>query len=396
MRIIRINDSAHLKQEMEQFAVDKTGIEKMLPKGDFILLKIPDISAPAGNIIKQLMLSKGGDCAVSRGVVNCSIDKAPIILMGTRKQYSELIKGLAGQDFGLKKLRQDLLDFFDNIKRDKIFRLGQRELNLSRKTHIMGILNVTPDSFSDGGKYIDIKSAVSTAIQMEKDGADIIDIGGESTRPGAEAVDLETELNRVIPVIKEIKLQTNIPISIDTYKSKVAEAALDNGANLVNDISGLTFDSQMVNTIKKYKASACLMHIKGNPRNMQKNPIYENIIDEILSFLRTSVELAESVGIDRQRLLIDPGIGFGKKWEDNFIILKYLEEFKSLLIPLLVGPSRKSFIGNLLDLPVGERLEGSLASVSVAVMNGADFVRVHDIKSTYRTIKVIDKIIGKA
>jgi dihydropteroate synthase len=259
----------------------------------------------------------------------------------------------------------------------------------------MGILNVTPDSFSDGGKYDTIENAVKQAFQMIEDGVDIIDIGGESTRPGAKKVSLEEELNRVIPVIKRIRQESDISISIDTYKSEVANKAIQAGANIVNDISGLRFDKKMIDVISKSTASAVLMHIQGTPESMQDNPIYRNLLDEILKYLGESTDMLLQNGVEKARIAIDPGIGFGKKWEDNYKIIRYLKELKSLGFPILLGASRKSFIGNLLDLPADERLEGSLAAAACGIMNGADILRVHDVKETCRLTKVTDKIVGK-
>ena len=380
---------------MKALGAEQSGIDIMASKGKFQVIKTSPISSPAANIIKQQMLSIGGECAVARGVANCSILKSPVILMGTCKHFNNLIEHLKYQYFGLPEIAGDIEEFFKHKQAVKIFRVGNREFYLNKRTLIMGILNVTPDSFSDGGKYSNFKQAVQAAINMEKEGADIIDVGGESSRPGADPVSLDEELNRVIPVIQEIRKATDIPISIDTYKSQVAEKALENGANLVNDISGLMFDPEMINTIAKYDASVAVMHIKGTPKNMQDNPGYENIVDEILLYLKTSIEKIKGQ-IGRNKILIDPGIGFGKQLKDNYLILRYLEEFKSLGYPILIGASRKSFIGNLLELSTDERLEGSIAAACCAVMNGADVLRIHDIKETVRAIKITDSIIGKS
>jgi len=367
----------------------------MSPKAEFYILKTDPISCPAANILKQQMLSIGGECAVTRDAATCSTDKAPAILSGTRKQFLRLIDRLEYQVFRLDQLRDELRRFFDANFRISQIHIRDRIIDTRKKTSIMGILNITPDSFSDGGQYPNVNSALEAALRMADEGADIIDIGGESTRPGAEPVALETELNRVIPVIEAIRQHSNIPISIDTYKSVVAEKALQTGADMVNDISGLRFDPEMAATVKKYNAALVIMHMQGKPRNMQDNPTYQNLIDEILHFLNDSVCLAISSGIDRNQIIIDPGIGFGKSVEDNYRLIHYLREFQSLRQPILIGLSRKSFIGKLLELPVDQRLEGSLASLSAAILNGADFVRVHDVRESARAVKVIDSIIGK-
>lgn len=253
---------------------------------------------------------------------------------------------------------------------------------------IMGILNVTPDSFSDGGKFLAADRAKRRALEMEENGADIIDIGGESTRPGAEKVELDVELGRTIPVIEAIRKETEIPISIDTYKSAVAEEALDAGANIVNDISALRFDPDLGRLVGKRDAPIVLMHMQGEPKTMQKNPTYGDPVEDIKRFLNSRIEEAVELGVSRDKIIVDPGIGFGKKYEDNYEILRRLEEFEDLSAPLLLGTSRKSFIGDTLDLPTDERVEGTIASNVVGVLKGAKILRVHDVKENYRALKV--------
>ena len=261
-------------------------------------------------------------------------------------------------------------------------------------TLIMGILNVTPDSFSDGGKFKSHDQAIGHAVKMIKEGANIIDIGGESTRPGAKAVQLEEELMRIIPIIEAIRLKSDCLISIDTYKSKVAEAALDAGADMVNDISGLTFDHNMASLVAERNVPVIIMHIKGKPRDMQKNPNYDNLIKEIKVFFELQIATAKRAGIDSGNIILDPGIGFGKRLEDNFEIIRELGQISTMGYPVLLGPSRKSFIGLTLDLPIEERMEGTLASITAGVINGARIVRVHDIRATRRTLTITEKIMG--
>lgn len=257
----------------------------------------------------------------------------------------------------------------------------------------MGILNVTPDSFSDAGLYFDKSLAVEKAYQMLEDGADIIDIGGESTRPGSEPVPLEEELRRTIPVIKTLSTEIKAPISIDTYKAEVARRALDSGASIVNDISGLRFDPEMPEVVAEYKVPVVIMHIKGTPKNMQQNPTYEALIPEIMDYLRVSIRLAMKSGVEEDKIIIDPGIGFGKTFDHNLEIIKNLHEFTLLEKPLLIGPSRKAFIGKILgDLPTSERLEGTAAAVAISIFNGANIIRVHDVKEMVRVAKVADAI----
>jgi dihydropteroate synthase len=266
-------------------------------------------------------------------------------------------------------------------------------LDFSEKTYVMGVLNVTPDSFSDGGLHLDKSAAVSRALQMVEEGADIIDIGGESTRPGSEPVAAEEELRRTIPVIEALAKKTTIPLSIDTCKSEVASRALDAGASMVNDISGLRFDARMVNVVSERKIPLVIMHIKGAPRDMQKNPVYEALIPEIMDYLRGGIRLALESGVAEDRIIIDPGIGFGKTTEHNLEIIHNLYEFTLLEKPLLIGPSRKAFTGCVLGgVPPEERLEGTAAAVAISIMNGANMVRVHDVKEMVKLAKVADAI----
>ena len=257
----------------------------------------------------------------------------------------------------------------------------------------MGILNVTPDSFSDGGRYFDKASAIRRAYEMVEEGADIIDVGGESTRPGSEPVPLQEEIDRTIPVIEEISKKIKVPVSIDTYKAEVARRALDAGASIVNDISGLRFDPEMPKVVSQYKVPVVIMHIKGTPKDMQANPIYEALIPEIMDYFRESIRLAVESGITEDKIIIDPGIGFGKTFDHNLEIIKNLREFTLLEKPLLVGVSRKAFIGKILgDAPVSERLEGSEAAAAISILNGANIIRVHDVKEMKKVALVADAI----
>jgi len=257
----------------------------------------------------------------------------------------------------------------------------------------MGILNVTPDSFSDGGRYFDKASAIRRAYEMVEEGADIIDVGGESTRPGSEPVPLQEEIDRTIPVIEEISKKIKVPVSIDTYKAEVARRALDAGASIVNDISGLRFDPEMPKVVSQYKVPVVIMHIKGTPNDMQANPIYEALIPEITDYFRESIRLAVESGITEDKIIIDPGIGFGKTFDHNLEIIKNLREFTLLEKPLLVGVSRKAFIGKILgDAPVSERLEGSEAAAAISILNGANIIRVHDVKEMKKVALVADAI----
>ena len=266
-------------------------------------------------------------------------------------------------------------------------------LNPKRETLVMGIVNVTPDSFSDGGKFFSPEVAISHASKLIGQGADIIDIGGESTRPGAEQVSESEELKRVIPVIEKIRTDNpTILISIDTTKASVAKHAVEAGADIINDVSGLSFDNNMIGIVESFNIPVVIMHMKGNPQNMQLNPEYKDIVNEILDFFKMKIKIAIQTGINRSMIILDPGIGFGKTVEHNFELLSRLNEFNVLELPIMIGPSRKSFIGITLDLPPEDRLEGTAAAVSAGVMNGASIVRVHDVKSMKRVVRIIEKV----
>ena len=258
----------------------------------------------------------------------------------------------------------------------------------------MGILNVTPDSFSDGGHFLDTKIAVNHALRMADQGADIIDIGGESTRPGSDQVSINNELARVIPVIEGIRNKSTIPISIDTYKSLVARKALETGANIINDISGLNFDPEMVNIVRDHRVPIVIMHIKGTPKNMQVDPQYDDLIQEVIDYFQKQIDFCRENGVPKSKIILDPGIGFGKRLKDNFILIRELKRFTELGYPVLIGPSRKSFIGLTLDLPVEQRFEGTAAAITAGIMNGARIIRVHDVLETKRVQIISDKIRG--
>ncbi|MCI9442576.1 MAG: dihydropteroate synthase [Ruminococcus sp.] len=263
--------------------------------------------------------------------------------------------------------------------------IGGKTFDTEHRTYIMGILNVTPDSFSDGGRFQHLDAALKHAQDMVTDGADILDVGGESTRPGHEQISAEEEIERTVPVIEKLKQRFDTPISVDTYKSQVAEAALKAGADLVNDIWGLKYDVKMADVIAKYHVPCCLMHNR-------KKAEYRDFIPEVLEDLRGCIRLAKAAGIPDGQILLDPGIGFGKTYEMNLDMLKNLSALQSLEYPLLLGTSRKSVIGITLDLPADQREEGTLVTTVLGVQSGYSFVRVHDVKSNYRAVKMAEAI----
>jgi dihydropteroate synthase len=274
------------------------------------------------------------------------------------------------------------------------FAVGDNVFDFSKRSYVMGILNVTPDSFSDGARFYDLDAAIKHGMEMAEQGADIIDVGGESTRPGADTVSADEEIQRTEPVIRELSKRIDIPLSIDTTKADVARRALDAGAEIVNDISALRADPEMVDVAVSYQAPVVLMHMLGSPKTMQQDICYDSIIEDITDFLKERIDFAINNGVERNKIIIDPGIGFGKSvGNDNFEIIREMRSFASLGLPVLVGPSRKAFIGRLLDAEVDERDIGTLATVSIAIHNGANIVRVHNVAQTKMAAKVADSVI---
>ena len=279
----------------------------------------------------------------------------------------------------------------------KTFRLPlpSRTLTLGKRTLVMGVVNVTPDSFSDGGLFLDTRSAVSRALQSEKDGADILDIGGESTRPGADAVPAADQLARVLPVLEKLRGKLRIPISIDTSSAEVAEAAAKAGAEILNDVTGLRAGSRLAEVARRRKLALILMHMRGDPRTMQKRPFPRDVMGEVISGLRRSVAVAQRVGVAPNKIILDPGIGFGKTYAQNYELIARLHEFARLGFPLLVGTSRKKFIARVLDgRPATERVFGTAATVAACILNGAHIVRVHDVAEMAQVARVTDAVLS--
>lgn len=380
-RQLAIASRDEAERELARIGADPGGIARMADKMLSRCIRLQHLQCRQANIIKQEMLSLGGDAAVARGTVACSIEQTDCILIGTDKQLHNLGHRLACQPFGLAQIGSCLLALLDGRHALREWKTARCSLPLDRPL-IMGILNVTPDSFSDGGLHHDCDDAVDHALQMIDEGADIIDIGGESTRPGAAAVPADLELARVMPVIKKlVRLRDRIVISIDTWKSDVAEAALDAGAGIINDISGLTFDSAMAGVASRSRAGLVVMHTRGRPESMQQNTRYEDTLEAVAEGLRHSCTLALEAGVMRESIAIDPGIGFGKDAAGNIELLRRLRELTSPGFPLLIGTSRKSFIGKILGREPDQRLFGTAATVALAVWNGAAILRVHDVRA---------------
>lgn len=282
------------------------------------------------------------------------------------------------------------------MRKKSILQVRGNRLLLGQKTWLMGIINVTPDSFSDGGLYFNKEKAVDRGLELAEEGADIIDIGGESTRPGSDFISTEEELMRTVPVISALRKKTDVLISVDTTKSEVAEAALDKGADIINDISSFRFDPKMLSLAAQKDIPVILMHMKGTPKNMQLNPFYEDLLAEIRGFLEERIATAQAYGIKKEKIIIDPGIGFGKSLKDNLVLIKSLKFLEPIDRPILIGISRKSFIGKILSLPPQERTEGTIASAVLSIINGAHILRVHDVEAVKRAVLVIEAIIDES
>jgi dihydropteroate synthase len=282
------------------------------------------------------------------------------------------------------------------VRKEYSIQIQGKSCALGQKTWLMGILNVTPDSFSDGGLFFNKHNAVKRGLQLIEEGADILDIGGESSRPGSEFISAEEEKKRILPVISEIRKQTNTFISVDTTKSEVLKSALNHGADMLNDISGTRFDPKMLELASHKNIPIIIMHMKGIPKNMQNSPQYQNVIEEIKSFLKKRVETALKSGIKKNKIIIDPGIGFGKRLKDNLKIIGNLNSFNELDLPILIGVSRKSFIGNLLNVTPDQRIEGTIASSLISVLQGAHILRTHDVASLKKALIVTEAIMNEA
>jgi dihydropteroate synthase len=406
MRILDIATCAQAKKIMEDIGVDRYGIKIMLPKAMRRLVKVDSLPAVTANILKQEMLSIGGDVAVAKGALTGKQTNTDCLIMGSVSQFTLLQKKLTRQKtFGLNNLAVELGNALSNYLKDK-YRLNLKNgsLRLYTRTHLMGIINLTPDSFSgDGLCGIGEKSinrltvsdisqrALDKAQRISEEGADIIDIGGESSRPGAHPVSLKEELRRVIPAIRLIAKKVKLPLSIDTYKPEVARQALDNGVSILNDISGLR-NRLMPKIVARYKAAVVIMHMRNTPKNMQEDIAYGSFPDDIISYLSQAIKRAVDNGIAEDKIIVDPGIGFGKTLEQNLQILNRLGEFKILGKPILLGLSRKRFIGKILNAPVSGRIFGTISACVIAAKGGAHILRVHDVKETKQALKIFDRI----
>lgn len=388
-------EEEELKEELERIEVHPVGISIMKDKGRIRFIKIEEIDVRGANILKQEMLSIGGEVALSRDAFFLGKNKCKAIVMGTIHHYNRLIPKLKLQPFGLKDIAEEM-ERIIHRKPIKVTRIGDTLFEWGKRTYIMGIINLTPDSFSGDGLYSKerfVENAVGYACLLREWGADIIDIGGESTRPGSKEIPYEEERKRVMPVLRRLVKDIDCPISVDTNKWEIAKEALHLGANMMNDVWGLMKDKEMVKVVAKYNVPIVIMHSINGRGGPAPEGYYTDVVGDVYFSLKERVEFALENGIKPHNIIIDPGIGFGKGTEENIKILNKLSEFKTLGYPLLVGTSRKSFIGDILSLPPEERVEGTISTVVISILKGADIVRVHDVREIKRAIKVADRIL---
>ena len=407
-RILEYSNAEELKKELEKVKVDWEGLQVMLPKGFFRAVKLEGVNYEAAHILKQEMLRLGGEGAISAAVYFGAASPTDVILMGTLAQLEALINSLRQfPDDTLKAVAQEVEEALKNYQRENLkpMQIGKKTFVWGERTYIMGIINVTPDSFSGDGLAGNVEEAVAQAIRFVEEGADILDIGGESTRPGSQPISEEEELSRVMPVLRRLVKEVDVPISIDTYKARVAREAIEAGASMVNDVWGLRMDPDMAKVVAEYNVPVVVMHNRSHPKNaVQEARLggryvgveYQDLMADIVRELEYSIGLALDAGVDFEKIIVDPGIGFGKTVEQNLEILRRLGELKVLGRPILLGTSRKSVIGYVLNLPPNERVEGTAATVALGIAAGADIVRVHDVKAMARVAKMADAIVRGA
>jgi len=405
VRILDLHTPDEIRAEMEKVGASVPGVKIMMPKASFRVIKVEGLNFAAANIIKQEMLARGGEAVTSRQVYSTKDVDSDVLLLGTERHYQDLLRKLRVQPF--KSLGAIASEVEQGLVRHAGEELGSlsiagRAFDWGDRTYIMGVVNVTPDSFSGDGLGDDVEAALAQAERMIEEGADLIDVGGESTRPGSEPISAEEELGRVVPVIEALAQRVDIPISIDTYRAEVAEEALAAGAHLVNDVWGLRMEPQIAEVSARHQVPLVLMHNRSRPKDAAQTARlggrylgveYEDLMADVIRELRDSISLAVEAGVEREKIIVDPGIGFGKTVEQNLQLMANLAEVKVLGRPILLGPSRKSFIGYTLDLPLDERVEGTAAAVAVGIANGADIVRVHDVKEMVRVARMTDAMV---
>lgn len=398
LRLVRVESEKDAFRLITELGSDPAGVRIMSRKMVQLAVFAENVQARAAHIMKEVMLSRGGECATPKELLLAEgTERMNVVMIGTLTQLRRAAKNFSVQPFGLKALSRELKEVLARAAgvEARTLQAGGHALEIGGRTHVMGVVNATPDSFSDPGRFARAEDAREGALKMVEDGADIIDIGGESSRPGAEPVPLEEELERTVPLIQSLAGEIEVPISIDTCKAEVAARALDAGAVIINDISGLRFDPGMIPLAAEREVPVVIMHMQGTPRDMQDDPVYDDVVSDICRFLRERTALAIEGGVAPEKILVDPGIGFGKTVEHNLEILRRIEEFRSLPYPLVLGTSRKRFIGSILEKPPDERLMGTAATIAFAIARGVDVVRVHDVPEMVEVARVADACAGK-
>ncbi|MGA2379179.1 MAG: dihydropteroate synthase, partial [Spirochaetia bacterium] len=385
---IDISSMNDVRRHLGEFDLSAEDMEKIADTFLYCTIKLEGVDTRAANLMKSYLETLGGGIAMSRGAHDYTVRETDVLITGSRRTLQILAARLKGEPYGLDAVSGEIMAC--TTAGNRTISWGSRTLDFTHKTYVMGILNCTPDSFYPSSRAATIKDAMRSAHEMISEGVDIVDVGGESTRPGAEAVPLEEEIRRVIPVIQALREDSDVIISVDTRKKEVAGRALDAGADIINDISGLRHNEELARLVARRRVPVVLMHMRGTPKTMQKNPFYKNTISEILRELQPSIAAAIGAGIAPEMIIIDPGIGFGKRSQDNLRIIKELASLKSLKFPILVGLSRKGFIGEILDRPVEKRLIGTVTANTLAVLNGANIIRVHDVADAVEMVKIID------
>jgi len=396
VRCLHVTSEEEALDALKRVEADPCGVEAMLPKMIHLNILLEGVECKVANIIKQEMLSLGGDAALARDAIGSRIARTDVILIGTLKAIRRFTEKIAGEPFGLNGYSDRIRETLSNLASNSaILRTSRREIRVGERTLIMGIINATPDSFSDGGRFSTPLTAVEEAIRMVEDGADLIDIGGESSRPGSDPIPEEEELRRVIPVIRGLAGKISVPMSIDTMKASVAREALAEGAEIINDISSMNYDDQMAAVVAEAGAAVILMHMRGLPKTMQTGDLtYRSLLGEVISFFKIKIDNAGERGIAPVQIMIDPGLGFGKSASDNMRLIRHLSEFKILGRPIVTGASRKSFIGHVTGGSPQERVEGTAASVTAAILNGSRVIRVHDVKTMKKVAAMADALAG--
>lgn len=395
VRVLQVSSQEEAADILKGVNVDPYGIEAMLPKMVHLNLLLEDMACEAAGIVKREMLSLGADAALSRECAGGDAGRrTDVVLMGTLKQIRRFAERIAAEPSDLSGIAEAVRGALENLSLGSMpLRTSQREIAVGERSLIMGILNVTPDSFSDGGRFASAQAAVEEGIRLVEDGADMIDIGGESSRPGSDPVPEAEELRRIIPVIKGLAAGVSVPLSVDTMKAAVARAALAEGAEIVNDISAMTYDAGMADAVAERGAAVILMHMRGTPKTMQAGDlIYRSLEGEVIGFLKERIREAQRRGIGASQIMIDPGIGFGKTALDNVRLIRHLRELKIFGRPVVIGPSRKSFIGHVTGGGPRERSEGTAAAVTAAILNGSRVIRVHDVRAMKKVAVMADAL----